>query len=46
MHELISLKNVKAYMFKKIFLLGVFAIIPFAQGLEKDESENPQTWSI
>ena len=46
MHELISLKNVKAYMFKKIFLLGLFAIIPFAQGLEKDESEYPQTGSI
>ena len=46
MHELISLKNVKAYMFKRIFLLGLFVIIPFAQGLEKDESENPQTGSI
>ena len=45
MHELFTLKNVKANMFKKIFFLGLF-VIPFAQGLEKDESENPQTGSI
>ena len=32
-------------MFKRIFLLGLL-VIPFAQGLEKDESEYPQTGSI
>ena len=46
MHELFTLKNVKANMFKKIFLLGLFFIIPSAQGIEKDESEHPQTGSI
>ena len=46
MYELFTLKNVKAYMFKKIFLLGFLVVIPFAQGLEKDESEYPQTGSI
>ena len=45
MHELFTLKNVKANMFKRIFLLGLLAI-PFAQGLEKDESKYPQTGSI
>ena len=46
MYELFALKNVKTYMFKRIFLLGFFVIIPFAQGLEKDESDYPQTGSI
>ena len=46
MYELFPLKNVKAYMFKRIFLLGLFVIIPFAQGLKKDESDYPQTGSI
>ena len=46
MYELFTLKNVKAYMFKKIFLLGFLVVIPFAQGLEKDESNHPQAGSI
>ena len=46
MSELFTLKNVKAYMYKKIFLLGLFVIIPSAQGLEKDDSDYPQTGSI
>ena len=46
MSELFTLKNVKVYMFKKIFLLGLFVIIPSAQGLEKDDSDYPQTGSI
>ena len=46
MYELYALKNVKAYMFKRIFLLGLFIIIPFAQGLDKDESNYPQAGSI
>ena len=33
-------------MFKKIFLLGFLVVIPFAQGLEKDESNHPQAGSI
>ena len=45
-NELLTLNNVKAYMNKKIFLLGIFVLLPVAQAEKKDESDNPQTGSI
>ena len=45
-NELLTLNNVKIYMNKKIFLLGIFLLIPAAQAEEKDESDYPQTGSI
>ena len=45
-NELLTLNNVKAYMNKKIFLLGVFLLLPVAQADKKDESDHPQTGSI
>jgi|TARA_B100000401_G_scaffold405662_1_gene320663 hypothetical protein len=45
-NELLNLKNVKVCMDKKIFLLGIFLLIPVAQAEEKGESKYPQTGSI
>ena len=45
-NELLTLKNVKVYMNKKIFILGIFLLISVAQAEEKGESNYPQTGSI
>ena len=45
-NELLTLSNVKVYMNKKIFILGIFLLISVAQAEEKGESNYPQTWSI
>ena len=45
-NELLTLKNVKVCMDKKIFLLGIFLLIPVAQAEEKGEFKYPQTGSI
>ena len=45
-NELLTLHNVKTYMNKKIFLLGIFLLIPAAQSDEKHESDIPETGSI
>ena len=45
-NELLTLSNVKVYMNKKIFILGIFLLISVAQAEEKGESNYPQTGSI
>ena len=45
-NELLSFSNVKVYMNKKIFILGIFLLISVAQAEEKGESNYPQTGSI
>ncbi len=45
-NELLTLHNVKTYMNKKIFLLGIFLLIPGAQSDEKHESDIPEAGSI
>ena len=45
-NELFIMNNVKVYMDKKIFLLGIFLLLPVAQAEKKDESDHPQTGSI
>ena len=45
-NELFIINNVKVYMNKKIFLLGIFLLLPVAQAEKKDESDHPQTGSI
>ena len=45
-NELLIMNNVKVYMNKKIFLLGIFLLLPVAQAETKDESDHPQTGSI
>ena len=45
-NELLNLKNVKVCMDKKIFLLGIFLLIPAAQAEEKHESDIPEAGSI
>ena len=45
-NELLTLSNVKVYMNKKIFILGIFLLVSVAQAEEKGESNYPQTGSI
>ena len=45
-NELLTLHNVKTYMNKKIFLLGIFLLIPAVQAEEKHESDIPEAGSI
>ena len=45
-NELLTLHNVKTYMNKKIFLLGIFLLIPAAQTEEQHESDIPEAGSI
>ena len=45
-NELLTLNNVKVHMDKKIFLLGIFLLIPAAQTEEKHESNIPEAGSI
>ena len=45
-NELLTLSNVKVYMNKKIFILGIFLLVCVAQAEEKGESNYPQTGSI
>ena len=45
-NELLTLSNVKVYLNKKIFILGIFLLISVAQAEEKGESNYPQTGSI
>ena len=45
-NELLTFSNVKVYMNKKIFILGIFLLISVAQAEEKGESNYPQTGSI
>ncbi len=45
-NELLIINNVKTYMNKKIFLLGIFLLIPAVQSDEKLESDYPQAGSI
>ena len=45
-NELLTLHTVKIFMNKKIFLLGIFLLIPAAHTEEKDESDIPQAGSI
>ena len=45
-NELFIMNNVKVYMNKKIFILGIFLLISVAQAEEKGESNHPQTGSI
>ena len=45
-NELLTINNVKICMDKKIFLLGIFLLIPAAQAEEKHESDIPEAGSI
>ena len=45
-NELLTLHNVKTYMNKKIFLLGIFLLIPAAQTEEQHEYDIPEAGSI
>ena len=45
-NELLTINNVKVYMDKKIFLLGIFLLMPSAQAEEKHESAIPEAGSI
>ncbi len=45
-NELLNLKNVKVCMDKKIFLLGIFLLIPVAKAEGKGESKYTHTGSI
>jgi len=45
-NELLIINNVKTYMNKKIFLLGIFLLILAVQSDEKLESDYPQAGSI
>ena len=45
-NELLTLHTVETQMNKKIFLLGIFLLIPAAQTEEKDESDIPLAGSI
>ncbi len=44
--ELLTVSNVRIFMNKKIFLLGIFIFLSSAQALDNDESDHPQTGSI
>ena len=45
-NELLTINNVKICMDKKIFLLGIFLLIPAAHAEEKHESDIPEAGSI
>ena len=45
-NELLTINNVKVCMDKKIFLLGIFLLIPAVQAEEKHESDIPEAGSI